>query len=99
MGRRFTQVTNIVSDSTIWRDRFNGLSQGNKVSLLSFVPPCVREFGYGLPRVDASTCNIAHLVEDQLIAKVHLPLLDYFENESHVADHFTYSKFCLSNCH
>ena len=47
------QVTNIVSDSTIWRDRFNGLSQGNKVSLLSFVPPCVREFGYGL-RVDVS---------------------------------------------
>ena len=47
------QVTNIVSDSTLWRDRFNGLSQGNKVSLLSFVPaPCVREFGYGL-RVDA----------------------------------------------
>ena len=55
----------------------------NKVSLLSFVPPCVREFGYGL-RVDDSMCNIAW--SKILIAKVHLPLLDYFENELHVAD-------------
>ena len=63
--------------------RFNGLSQGNKVSLLSFVPPCVREFGYGL-RGDASMCNIAW--SKILIANVHSPLLDYFKNELHVAD-------------
>ena len=73
----------LLSDSTLWRDRFNRLSLGNKVSLLSFVPPCVREFDYGLRR-DASTCNSAW--SKILIANVHSPLLDCFKDEMHVAD-------------
>ena len=35
------EVTNVVSDSPLWRSRFNRLSQGKKVSLATFVPPCV----------------------------------------------------------
>ena len=61
-----------------------GYHKGTKpVSLLSFVPPCVREFDYGL-RGDASTCNIAW--SKILIANVHSPLLDCFKNELHIAD-------------
>ena len=60
---KFRLPGNVVSDSPFWRSRFNRLSQWNKVSLATFVPPCVREIDYGL-RGDTILCNSECLVED-----------------------------------